>query len=52
MVPVSAVDFDSGKKMKNITFSMTFFRELFWFVVMVGSWFVVWYMTDLLQQYY
>ncbi|NRK89571.1 hypothetical protein F3A88_10400 [Salmonella enterica subsp. enterica serovar Typhi] len=24
--------------MKNITFSASFFRELFWFVVMVGSW--------------
>ncbi|EQA6395077.1 hypothetical protein ACX5IX_004632, partial [Salmonella enterica subsp. enterica serovar Enteritidis] len=38
--------------MKNITFSASFFRELFWFVVMTGSWFVVWYMTGLLQHYY
>lgn len=29
-----------------------FFRELFWFVVMAGSWFVVWYMPGLLQHYY
>ncbi|EGE32518.1 hypothetical protein A670_03117 [Salmonella enterica subsp. enterica serovar Dublin str. UC16] len=35
---MSAVDADSGKMMKNITFSASFFRELFWFVVMVGSW--------------
>ncbi|ENF5754582.1 hypothetical protein ABRU52_004198 [Salmonella enterica] len=54
--------------MKNITFSASFFRELFWFVVMAGSWFVVmagswfvvmagswfvvWYMPGLLQHYY
>lgn len=37
---------------KDKKFNISFFRNFFWFAVMVGGWFVVWYMTTLLQSYY